>query len=155
VNKEKFPPSPRSQVQECSRVFKSVEEFKSPRYSPVDLKPLVFGKAEGAGGSGSSEKPEKPEKTNFEQVVDFVKCFGQPHHETPQLGVFESDAKLVKFRLSLITEELRELEEAMTQHDLVEAVDALGDILYVVYGAGSAFGVNLDKAFDLVHRSNM
>ena len=94
-------------------------------------------------------------KTNFEKVVEFNKCFGLPHKEEPNHTVTKDDPKLTKLRLDLILEETRELQEAIENHDFTEVVDALADILYVVYGAGSSFGVNLDKAFDLVHESNM
>merc|ERR1719207_139946 len=73
----------------------------------------------------------------------------------PQMDVFDTDKKTVDLRLNLIKEEVKELEDAMKEKDMVETVDALGDILYVVYGAGGAFGVNLDQAFDLIHKSNM
>ena len=94
-------------------------------------------------------------KTNFEKVVEFNKCFGLPHHDTPTPNVTRDDTKLTKLRLDLILEETRELQEANENHDFTEVVDALADILYVVYGAGSSFGVNLDEAFRLVHDSNM
>merc|ERR1719230_98610 len=73
----------------------------------------------------------------------------------PQMDIFTKDPKTVNLRLKLIKEEVRELADAMEAKDMVETVDALGDILYVVYGAGGAFGVNLDQAFDLIHKSNM
>ena len=94
-------------------------------------------------------------KTNFEKVVEFNKCFGLPHHDTPTPNVTRDNTKLTKLRLDLILEETRELQEAIENHDFTEVVDALADILYVVYGAGSSFGVNLDEAFRLVHDSNM
>merc|ERR1719408_258407 len=84
-----------------------------------------------------------------------MKNFGQNVFDTPQVGIFDADPKTVDLRLKLIEEEVKELSEAMQAKDMVETVDALGDILYVVYGAGGAFGVNLDKAFDLIHKSNM
>ena len=94
-------------------------------------------------------------QTNFEKVVEFNQSFGVTTHSAPKRDVFTSDEKLVKLRLSLITEEVDELKEALAGHDFVETIDALADILYVVYGAGASFGIDLDKAFDLVHKSNM
>merc|ERR1719230_892998 len=73
----------------------------------------------------------------------------------PQMDIFDKDPKTVNLRLKLIEEEVKELADAMAAKDMVETIDALGDILYVVYGAGGAFGVDLDQAFDLIHKSNM
>ena len=89
--------------------------------------------------------------TNFEKVGEFMKTFGQEIKLKASLG---SD-KINDLRVSLIEEELNELKQAMKQKNLVEVVDALTDILYVTYGAGHAFGVNLDKCFDEVQNSNM
>jgi len=89
--------------------------------------------------------------TNFEKVGLFMKTFGQEVKEKPEL----STEKINKLRVSLINEELEEFKEAIKNNDLKEATDALTDILYVTYGAGHAFGVNLDKCFDEVQRSNM
>ena len=89
--------------------------------------------------------------TNFEKVGTFMKTFGQ---EVKQSPAFSSD-KINNLRLSLIKEELDELIEAINKKDLVEVADALTDILYVTYGAGHAFGINLDKCFDEVQNSNM
>ena len=89
--------------------------------------------------------------TNFEKVGVFMKTFGQ---EVKKSSSFSSE-KVNKLRLSLIKEELDELTEAMNKKDLVEVADALTDILYVTYGAGHAFGINLDKCFDEVQNSNM
>ena len=89
--------------------------------------------------------------TNFEKVGTFMKTFGQ---EVKQSPAFSSD-KINNLRLSLIKEELDELIEAMNKKDLVEVADALTDILYVTYGAGHAFGINLDKCFEEVQNSNM
>merc|ERR1719506_1578997 len=71
------------------------------------------------------------------------------------MDIFDKDPKTVDLRLKLIKEEVKELADAMKEKDMVETVDALGDILYVVYGAGGAFGLDLDRAFDLIHKSNM
>ena len=89
--------------------------------------------------------------TNFEKVGKFMKTFGQEVKTKPGL----SNNKINKLRIDLIDEELTEFKEAIKNNDLKEAVDALTDILYVTYGAGHAFGVNLDKCFDEVQRSNM
>ena len=89
--------------------------------------------------------------TNFEKVGTFMKTFGQEVKLKPSL----SSDKINKLRLSLIKEELDELKEAIDKKDLLEIADALTDILYVTYGAGHAFGINLDKCFDEVQRSNM
>ena len=89
--------------------------------------------------------------TNFEKVGAFMKTFGQEVKEKSSLG---SD-KINKLRLDLIEEELSELKEAMKNNDLLEVADALTDILYVTYGAGHAFGINLDKCFEEVQNSNM
>ena len=89
--------------------------------------------------------------TNFEKVGLFMKTFGQEVKNKPSL----SSEKINNLRISLINEELEELKQAVKNNDLKEAVDALTDILYVTYGAGHAFGVNLDKCFDEVQKSNM
>mgnify|MGYP000244398667 FL=1 len=89
--------------------------------------------------------------TNFEKVGLFMKTFGQEIKNKPEL----STKKINALRISLIEEELEELKDAIKNNDLKEAVDALTDILYVTYGAGHAFGVNLDKCFDEVQNSNM
>ena len=89
--------------------------------------------------------------TNFEKVGLFMKTFGQEVKTTPGL----SNDKINDLRINLIREELNELIEAMKMKDLKEVVDALTDILYVTYGAGHAFGVNLDKCFEEVQNSNM
>lgn len=93
--------------------------------------------------------------SNFRKVVNFNEVFGVKTHSHPQLNIFDSDPSLVSLRMKLIREEMKELEEAVSKKDMTETVDALTDILYVVYGAGSSFGINLDKAFDIVHESNM
>ena len=89
--------------------------------------------------------------TNFEKVGLFMKTFGQ---EVKSNASFSSD-KINKLRIDLIKEELQELTEAMDNKDLLEVADALTDILYVTYGAGHAFGIDLDKCFDEVQNSNM
>ena len=89
--------------------------------------------------------------TNFDKVRTFMKTFGQEVKTKPS---FSTD-KINKLRLDLIKEELEELREAMNNKDLLEVADALTDILYVTYGAGHAFGIDLDKCFDEVQNSNM
>ena len=89
--------------------------------------------------------------TNFDKVGNFMKTFGQEVKTKPS---FSTD-KINKLRLDLIKEELSELTEAMNNKDLLEVADALTDILYVTYGAGHAFGINLDKCFEEVQNSNM
>ena len=89
--------------------------------------------------------------TNFDKVGIFMKTFGQEVKDKPS---FSTD-QINKLRLSLIKEELSELTEALNNKDLLEVADALTDILYVTYGAGHAFGINLDNCFDEVQNSNM
>ena len=89
--------------------------------------------------------------SNFEDVKTFMKTFGQ---ETKVKAEFPKE-KIVKLRYDLIHEELKELQNAMTTSNLKEIADALTDILYVTYGAGHAYGINLDKCFAEVQRSNM
>ena len=89
--------------------------------------------------------------TNFNKVGIFMKTFGQEVKTKPS---FSTD-KINKLRLDLIKEELSELTDAMNNKDLLEVADALTDILYVTYGAGHAFGINLDKCFEEVQNSNM
>ena len=89
--------------------------------------------------------------TNFDKVGTFMKTFGQEVKTKPS---FSSD-KINNLRLGLIKEELDELKDAMNKNDIVEVADALTDILYVTYGAGHAFGINLDKCFNEVQNSNM
>jgi len=89
--------------------------------------------------------------TNFESVKNFMQTFGQ---EVKIKAGFPND-KITKLRLDLIREELSELEEAIEKKDIKEVADALTDILYVTYGAGHAFGINLDRCFEEVQNSNM
>ena len=89
--------------------------------------------------------------TNFEKVRLFMKTFGQEVKTNPSL----STKKINDLRVSLINEELDEFREAINNNNIKEVADALTDILYVTYGAGHAFGIDLDKCFDEVQRSNM
>ena len=89
--------------------------------------------------------------SNFSKVGTFMKTFGQEVKDKP---AFSTD-KINKLRIDLIKEELEELTEAMKNKDLLEVADALTDILYVTYGAGHAFGIDLDQCFEEVQNSNM
>ena len=89
--------------------------------------------------------------TNFEKVGVFMKTFGQEIKNKPSF----STKKINQLRISLIQEELDELKEAVANNDLLEVADALTDLLYVTYGAGHAFGIDLDKCFNEVQNSNM
>ena len=89
--------------------------------------------------------------TNFKEVGTFMKTFGQDIKTNPEIP----DAETVNLRIELIAEELEELWDACEKKDIVEIADALTDILYVTYGAGHAFGIDLDKCFKEVQRSNM
>jgi len=89
--------------------------------------------------------------SNFDEVKVFMKTYGQEIKLTPDFP----ENKILKLRIDLIQEELDELKEAIENKDIVEVADALTDILYVTYGAGHSFGVNLDDCFSEVQRSNM
>ena len=89
--------------------------------------------------------------TNFEKVKLFMNTYGQEVKDKAEF----SDVKTNKLRIDLIKEELEELTQAMIDKNLLEVADALTDILYVTYGAGHAFGIDLDKCFDEVQNSNM
>ena len=89
--------------------------------------------------------------TNFNKVGVFMKTFGQEIKNKPSF----STKKINQLRISLIQEELDELKEAMANNNLLEVADALTDLLYVTYGAGHAFGIDLDKCFEEVQNSNM
>ena len=93
--------------------------------------------------------------SNFKKFLEFNKSFGVQIFDKIQKNITKDDPKLIKYRLSLIIEEAEELKEAVKNHDFKEIVDALADLLYVVYGMGTSIGVNLDKAFNIVHESNM
>ena len=89
--------------------------------------------------------------TNFEKVGKFMETFGQEVKSKSSL----SSEKINSLRVNLIEEELEELKQAIREKNLLEVADALTDLLYVTYGAGHAFGINLDKCFDEVQKSNM
>ena len=89
--------------------------------------------------------------SNFLMVKEFMNKFKQEVQPKPNFP----NKKIIKLRIELIKEELLELENAIKKNDLVETADALTDILYVTYGAGHAFGIDLDKCFEEVQKSNM
>ena len=89
--------------------------------------------------------------TNFELVEDFMEAMGQEVNAIPAFP----EEEIQRLRLDLIEEELDELHYAIANKDMVEIADALGDLLYVVYGAGHAFGIDLDECFKEIHASNM
>ena len=89
--------------------------------------------------------------TNFEKVGDFMEAFGQEVLYMPVMP----NTNLAALRLDLINEEVQELRDGLGKKSMLEIADALTDILYVVYGAGHAFGIDLDECFNEVHRSNM
>ena len=89
--------------------------------------------------------------SNFEKVKNFMITYGQEVKESASFP----DENIIKLRLKLIKEELEELEQALNDKNLLEVADALTDILYVTYGAGHSFGINLDACFEEVQRSNM
>tara|TARA_B100001094_G_scaffold281987_1_gene293807 strand:+ start:109 stop:606 length:498 start_codon:yes stop_codon:yes gene_type:complete len=89
------------------------------------------------------------------KVLEFMTTFGQNIYSRPQIDITKNDKDVIKLRLDLIEEEVKELREAIDTDNFTEIVDALSDILYVTYGAGGAIGVDLDNAFDIVHKSNM
>ena len=89
--------------------------------------------------------------TNFEKVKEFMNTFGQEVKNRPEFP----NEKIVELRNKLIDEEFNELKDAIKDKNIIEVADALTDILVVTYGAGAAFGINLDKCFGEVHKSNM
>lgn len=93
--------------------------------------------------------------SNFEKVKLFNKAFGVQTNTVSEKNLFDTNPKLVQYRLDLIIEEVQELQVAIKQKDFTEVIDAIGDILYVVYGAATAFGFSADKAFQIIQDSNM
>lgn len=95
--------------------------------------------------------------SNFQKVVDFNTQFGVLESPvlTPKTDIIENDPKQVEFCLKLIREEMGELEQAVKDKNYIEMIDALSDLLYVIYGAGCRIGMDMDKAFSLVHENNM
>ena len=96
-----------------------------------------------------------PQMTGFEMVGEFHEVFEHPKESKPNLKVFDENKKLVDLRIALIDEEFNEFKQAIKDKNMVEVADALSDILYVIFGAGQAFGINLDETFSKVHQSNM
>jgi len=89
--------------------------------------------------------------SNFEKVKTFMTTYGQEVKESASFP----EENIIKLRLNLIKEELEEFEQALNDKNLLEVADALTDLLYVTYGAGHSFGINLDECFQEVQRSNM
>jgi predicted HAD superfamily Cof-like phosphohydrolase len=94
-------------------------------------------------------------KSDFQRVLEFNKAFGVTNYTKPNLDVFLNEPRLIEYRLSLVQEEFNELVEAIQNKDFNETIDALTDIQYVVLGFYSALGIDADKAFEIVHNSNM
>ncbi len=92
--------------------------------------------------------------TNFDKIVAFHKAFGLKHSDQFDQASLDDDA-LVKLRLGLIEEEFNELKDAIKEKDFTEVRDAIADLLYVVYGTASSFGIDANKDFDIIHESNM
>ena len=92
-------------------------------------------------------------KTNFDRVGEFMSTFGQTVRTEPTLPI--KLPQVSRLRVELIEEELQELRKALEDNDVIEVADALTDLLYVVYGSGHAFGIDLDQCFEEVHSSNM
>ena len=93
--------------------------------------------------------------SNFQKVLAFNKSFKVPTFPSIQPDIWTKHPKLIKLRMELINEEVQELRDAVAAHDMTETIDALADILYVVYGMAASLGINADKAFNIVHESNM
>ena len=94
-------------------------------------------------------------QTNFDKVIEFNKAFEIEVNNYPQSNIYDTNPKLTKLRIDLIKEEVDELIAAVKEKNFTETIDALADILYVVYGAGASFGIDLNEALDIVHKSNM
>lgn len=94
-------------------------------------------------------------KSNFDKVIDFNNAFGLITNIKPQPDLYKTNPQNVKRDSELINEEVGEYNVSIVNEDINESIDALGDILYVVYGAFSRFGINADEAFDLIHKSNL
>ena len=92
--------------------------------------------------------------SNYEKIVEFHKAFGLIHNDRHEQSTLDDDS-LVNLRLGLIEEEFSELKDAIKEKDFTEVRDAIADLLYVVYGTASSFGINADNDFDVIHKSNM
>ena len=96
------------------------------------------------------------EKTNYQKVLEFNEAFGIINETTPQLDIFTKNKKMLDYRMSLVTEEYTELQDAIRDNDFKMVADGLTDLLYVIYGFYASLGIkNADKAFQIVHDSNM
>lgn len=93
--------------------------------------------------------------SNFKKVLEFNETFGVTVHSSPQSDIFETDPKLVELRVNLIKEEVQELKDAVSEKDMVETIDALADILYVAYGMGCSFGIDLDNSISELYKKHM
>lgn len=94
-------------------------------------------------------------KSHFQNILEFNQAFGVETYSSKNNNIFIDNLKLLNYRMSLIEEEVTELRDAIKNRDFVEIIDALADIEYVVIGAYTALGIDADKAFDIVHKSNM
>jgi len=92
--------------------------------------------------------------SNYDKIVEFHQAFGLLHNSSHEQTTLDDDA-LVKLRIGLIEEEFCELKDAIKEKDFTEVRDAIADLLYVTYGTASSFGINADKDFDTIHKSNM
>lgn len=92
--------------------------------------------------------------SNFNKIVQFHKAFGLLHNANHEQSTLDDDS-LTKLRLGLIEEEFAELKDAIKERDFTEVRDAIADLLYVVYGTASSFGINADADYDVIHQSNM
>lgn len=110
---------------------------------------------ESSAGSPDSDTIKCKSPTQFEKVKTFNETFGLDVADDVRPDLFDTDPELSKRCLDLIREEVSELENGFEKKDLTQVTDALADLLYAVYNAGASFGVDLDRAFDIVHQSNM
>ncbi len=134
------------------RIFnKSAVDDAADVMSGTDPVIETYDPAEMLKGTRTMQFDDLFESTNFELAGDFMSSFGQEVLDVPTLP----EQNLAKLRLELIREEVEELNVGIEGMDIVEIADALTDILYVVYGAGHAFGIDLDECYQEVHRSNM
>ena len=140
-------------VDDAADTMSRYEADRLPEGVSHDEDPLIenYDPVEMLKGCRTVEIDELFESTNFELAGDFMNAFGQEVLTEPTLP----NPSLAKLRLELIREEVEELNVGIEGMDIVEIADALTDILYVVYGAGHAFGIDLDECYHEVHRSNM
>lgn len=93
--------------------------------------------------------------TNYEKVLEFNLAFGITNETKPQVDIFTKNKKMLDYRMSLVTEEYNELQDAVANNDFIEIIDALSDLEYVCTGFFTALGINADDAFQIVHSSNL